>query len=349
MFRLDVPLALGDENVKATLPRYVKILTEGLPTGVRVAKSTPADFREDASEEDLWRLHESALKEFRKRKGEDSASEKLEKSLLDLKAELCERVSRKCVLCERRCGIDRRKHSGFCGVGVKSNVFGAHAHFGEESCVSPSATLFFSGCNFRCVFCQNAPESVDAQAGVTWSPEEIADWMERMRECRNVNFVGGEPTPHLPNVLKALQVYEGSLPVVWNSNAYCSTETMALLEGVVDLFLFDFKYFNEECGRRLSGVGNYPEAAKRNHLLAAKQAELLVRLLVLPNHVECDAKPVLSWLAANLKDKALVNVMDQYRPCWKASEFKDVDRPLWRKEFDSVLEHAETLGLRLSP
>jgi len=107
------------------------------------------------------------------------------------------------------------------------------------------------------------------------------------------------------------------------------------------------RYYNEKCGLRLSATKNYPKVAMRNHKLAAKQGNLLVRSLVLPNHLKCDALPIIRWLARNLKDKALVNVMSQYRPCFKAREYPETSRVLASKEYDEVYRLAKKLGLNL--
>jgi putative pyruvate formate lyase activating enzyme len=135
-------------------------------------------------------------------------------------------------------------------------------------------------------------------------------------------------------------------PQVWNSNMYCSTETMELLDGVIDVYLTDFKYGNDKCAERLSKVSNYLEIITRNHILAYNQAEVLIRHLVMPHHVECCSKPLLSWIATHLPHAA-VNIMVQYRPEYKASDYDDISRCPKNEEIQEVYRHAETLGLSL--
>jgi putative pyruvate formate lyase activating enzyme len=255
----------------------------------------------------------------------------------------------KCEFCERKCGVNRLKgETGFCGVSDRPGVFGAHIHFGEEPELVPSATLFFSGCTMRCVYCQNAPESVDYGLGTQWDSERIAGWIEGMAAsgCRNVNFVGGDPTPNIPWILEALERVEANIPVVWNSNSYYSEEAAELLRGVVDLYLLDFRYFNEECAVRLSSAPKYPEVARRNFLTANKDAELLIRILVMPNHIECDARPIIRWIRENLGPDVRINILPQYRPCWRAWDYKDISESLSEADYRKTVSFARSMGMR---
>jgi len=261
------------------------------------------------------------------------------------------KILEKCELCERKCGVNRLEgEKGFCGVGKEIRVFGAHDHWGEEEELIPSATLFFSGCTMRCCYCQNAPASVFYEMGEVWTPERVAEWTEGMAKlgCRNVNFVGGDPTPYVPFILKELERAEANMPVVFNSNAYYSQRTAELLSEVVDVYLLDFRYFREECGRRLSEAPGYPRVAKRNHLAARRDGDLMVRVLVLPNHLECDSKPILRWIARNLGRDTYVNILPQYRPCWKASEHKEISRPLSQEEWREAVRFWENLRIEMN-
>ena len=163
---------------------------------------------------------------------------------------------------------------------------------------------------------------------------------------RNVNWVGGDPIPNVPFILRVLRELgtDHPRPQVFNSNMYMTERVMHLLDGVVDLYLADFKYGNDACAERLSHVVGYFGVVSRNHGLAAAQAELIVRHLVLPGHVDCCSIPVLDWLAGNL-GPVRVNVIDQYRPVYKASEHPDIDRRPTTGEFLRVHRHAESLGL----
>jgi putative pyruvate formate lyase activating enzyme len=164
--------------------------------------------------------------------------------------------------------------------------------------------------------------------------------------ARNVNWVGGDPTSNLKFILEVLTSSETNLPQVWNSNMYLTEETMKILDGVIDVYLTDFKYGNDGCGQRLSKVERYWEITTRNHLLACEQAELIIRHLVLPNHVECCSKPILDWIAENLKN-VRINVMAQYRPWHQASEYPEISKSLNPSEFLEARNYAYSLGLDL--
>ena len=209
------------------------------------------------------------------------------------------------------------------------------------------------GCNFACVYCQNYTISNWLELGVKLSEEELADMIvaRKKQGAKNVNFVGGEPTPYLPFILKVLRILkerEVSVPVVWNSNFYMSRKAMNLLKGVVDLYLPDFKYGNDECALRLSKVRNYFATVTRNLKEAAGDADVCIRHLVLPNHFECCTKPILEWIASNINGKnVVVNIMPQYRPEWKAQEYEEISRPLKVEEWEKAVRYAEELGLNV--
>jgi putative pyruvate formate lyase activating enzyme len=266
---------------------------------------------------------------------------------LDDKIKQAERILNSCEFCERDCRVNRLEgKKGFCGVGKEWRIFGAHTHFGEEDVLIPSATLFCAGCTMRCVYCQNAPRSITPELGDVWSDKEVAGWVDRKYQegCRNVNFVS--PDCYLWNILKALKLVKAEMPVVWNSNAYYSQNAAGLLKGVVDVYLLDFRYFSGKCAKRLSSAPNYPEVAKRNHLTASRDAEVIIRVLVMPNHIECDAKPILKWIRDKLGSGVLVNILAQYRPCHNAHEYPDINRPLSLSEHEEVVEYARKIGLK---
>ncbi len=254
---------------------------------------------------------------------------------------LAEKLVNPCRLCEWRCMVDRHSEKGFCGVGYESRVSSAFLHWGEESFLVPSGTIFFTGCNFRCVYCQNWEISQHPEAGEVWTPQEIADWITQTQAI-NVNFVGGEPTPHLHNIVKALSLCKRNIPIIWNSNMYASKESMEILNQIVDLWLADFRYGNDDCASRLSKVKNYFATITRNLKLA--QGDMVIRVLVLPNHIDCCALPILDWIAKHRRD-AIVNLLSQYWPAYKASECEEINRKLTREEYQRVIEHAKELGL----
>jgi len=318
-------------NPRNLLSKYYNILEENGIAKYQQCKHIPVSFIKTESTDQLWKKHDNAVKKWQ------LANVEPEQSLLDLKIEIANRIFQKCCFCERRCKIDRRVNAGNCGVktpGVASEFL----HLGEEKELIPSHTIFFSGCTFHCVFCQNWDISQKA-GGVYVEPSKLKKIIEvrNSQGARNVNWVGGDPTPNLYYILQVLKECNVNTPQIWNSNMYCSSETMKLLDGVIDLYLTDFKYGNDECAKRLSKVENYIKIVKRNHKVAYENGEVIVRHLVMPNHVDCCSKPVLKWISDNLPD-AVVNIMAQYRPEYHADEYEDLSRPVSIDEFLQVKE-----------
>ncbi len=267
-----------------------------------------------------------------------------ESSELKKRVENASQILESCTLCERKCKVNRLKGEiGNCGIS-NLRIDAAFDHLGEEPFFVPSWTIFFSGCNFHCVFCQNYSIS-QLHEGRDISVRELADIINSAGFCKNINLVGGSPTPFLPWILDALQNASIEKPIVWNSNFYMSKESMDLLMGLVDVWLPDWKYGNNKCAERLSSVKNYVEVIKRNHQLAFEDAEVVIRHLVLPNHFECCTAPILKYIASNFGRKVVLNLMNQYRPCWHASEYSDINRTLTREEFQKAVDLAKRLDL----
>ncbi|RLF45777.1 MAG: radical SAM protein [Thermoplasmata archaeon] len=317
------------------MKNYDAILNGEKKCNYLACKKIPAYFEGHESYGQLWKGHDAALKR--------EEEENVEVSLLDLKIEIAERIFRECHFCEHRCMVDRSREKGICNVG-KAAIATEFLHYGEEAMLVPSHTIFFSGCNFSCVFCQNWDIS-QRQRGIYIEPEKLASIIES-RNGRNVNWVGGEPTPNLPYVLQVLKHCNANLPQIWNSNMYCSVETMKLLDGIIDLYLTDFKYGNDSCAYRLSGVKNYMEVVERNHSIAYKQADMIIRHLVMPNHVECCSLPVLEWISKNAP-QAWVNIMDQYRPEYRAYEHAEINRVLGGNEYRKAFEYGKEMELKI--
>ena len=355
-FRPDAVEVLKDERARVALPRYFAVMEGQLPARFQVCKRVGVDVDRSAPDEELWRVHGRGLQEFRKLLSNvDSGMEKLESlekpklSLLDLKVELAKRVLKSCRFCERRCGVDRTSgKTGVCGVGEKSRISSEFMHHGEEPELVPSYTVFFNGCTFKCQYCQNWDISQYPEEGVPVSPLALAKLIENARRegTRNVNFVGGEPTPNLHTILEALNLCEVNIPSVWNSNMFLSQESMELLFGTQDIYLADFKYGNDKCAQRYSKVQGYFEVVARNHRLALDNAELIIRHLVLPNNIDCCTRPVLEWIAENLGPMVRVNIMGQYRVCYRADRFEEINRRLTTEEFSRALDIAEKVGLK---
>lgn len=269
---------------------------------------------------------------------------------IDERIEKAKEIMESCSLCERRCGVNRLKgETGFCGV-TSARIASDFIHVGEESFIIPSYTIFFSGCTFRCVFCQNWDISQYPEVGRYIKPEVLAEKIARINAI-NVNWVGGDPTPNLAyilEVLKHLKSIGRNIPQIWNSNMYLSKEAMELLDGVIDLYLTDFKYGNDSCAERLSAAPNYFKVVSRNHLLAKTQAEVVIRHLVMPNHLECCTKPILEWISKHLNRDVVVNIMAQYRPEYKAFRFEDINRRLSYDEFLTALNYGKKLNLLIA-
>lgn len=282
-------------------------------------------------------------------------------TLLDLKIELAKRILTDCVLCERRCRANRLAgERGHCGV-LAPRISSEFIHMGEEPELVPSYTIFFAGCTFDCVYCQNHDISTNPGSGMRIPPRKLAQMIESkvgfaapsVQDTRgasriaNVNWVGGDPTSNIHFILETMRECRSSVPQVWNSNMYLSEIAMDLLKGMVDVYLTDFKYGNDGCAKRLSNVDDYTRVVRRNHLLAREDAEVIIRHLVLPNHIECCTRPVLTWIADNLGN-VKVNVMGQYHPCFHALQHGDLSRALRPDEYESALNIAEELRLDLT-
>ncbi len=257
------------------------------------------------------------------------------------------RLVKKCRLCERRCGAKRLEgETGFCGAPGELVVSSIFPHFGEEEFLVPSLTVFFCGCTFSCAFCQNWEISRWFETGKRLGPEELASEIDRLSPgCRNVNLVGGEPTPYLPWIIETLKFVRTRLPVIWNSNFYMTAEAVEILNRVIDVYLSDWKYGNDRCAERLSGVKNYWSVVRRNHDDVFGRADLVIRHLVLPNHFSCCTEPVLKYIADNYGERVVVNIMAQYRPEYRASEHRDISRRPNKEELEKSWKLAEDLGL----
>jgi len=262
-------------------------------------------------------------------------------------------IARRCHLCERRCGVDRLAgERGYNGLGARSHLFYEGLHYGEELELLPSHIVYLTGCNLRCVYCVVGEHILRANVdrgrpvAPSWLAARIA--ARRAEGARNVNFCGGEPSVNLVAVLETLALCPADTRVVWNSNFYHTEETAALLAGVVDVWLADWKYGNDGCARRLSVVPRYREVVERNLRAAlATGADTIVRYLVLPGHNECCFEPIARWLAREAQG-ARLSVLDQYTPFFRAARVGGgLERAGTSAEADDVRRRAEGHGLRL--
>ena len=353
ILRPDSIEVLRDEACRASLSRYFDILEGRRLAKFLICKQIPLDFQ--GAEEDLWRAHEKAISDFPALerapdlKGQLPRSAAPGSSLLDLKLSLAKKVLESCRLCERRCRKDRAGGElGYCRCGAEIHVSSIFEHFGEEPELVPSGTIFTNGCTMTCLHCQNWSISQWYEVGRPYSPRSLAREVEALkaRGCRNANLVGGDPTPWLPQWLEVFKYVGENIPIVWNSNSYYSEEAAKLLACFADVYLLDLKYGPGGCAERISSAPSYWDAATRNLLIAKEYGEIIVRVLVLPGHIDCCAKPILEWIAKNLGAGARVNIMDQYRPEWRYYEVEELRRRLRREEFQEVISYAREIGLK---
>ena len=221
------------------------------------------------------------------------------------------------------------------------------AGLNEESPLIPSHKIFFSGCTLRCAFCQNYEISINPKNGISINKKDLAFKINnnRLAGSSNVNFVGGEPTPNLNFILETIKLTKENIPIIYNSNMYLSTETMSLLNGFVDLYLTDFKFGNNKCASRLSGVSDYMETVGNNHKIALSSGNIIIRHLVLPNHIECCSIPLIDWIVENLGVDVVLDIVDKYKPFYKANQYQDLSKTLKSKDVERVIDYAKSLGL----
>ncbi|WP_448335264.1 radical SAM protein [Bellilinea sp.] len=268
-----------------------------------------------------------------------------------------------CDVCPLRCGVNRLEGElGVCKTGVKAQVSSFGAHLGEEEPLrgwAGSGTIFFARCNLRCVFCQNF-EISQVGRGREVEPEVLAEIMLRLQEagCHNINLVS--PTHVVPQIIAAVLIAVQAglrLPLVYNSGGYDSLEMLALLDGIVDIYMPDMKYGDDDTARRYSKVPRYVEvnqAAVREMQRQVGDLQLdeqgiarrglLVRHLVLPNQLAGTEK-VLQFLAEEISKSVYLNLMDQYHPAYQAGNYEELNRPITTQEYQQALAAARRWGL----
>ena len=355
----------NNELVKSRLSRYRGILNGNLMPKFKIAKLIPISIPLDSPEEELWKEHIRAAESFRKMLmyldlGREKPAEICmphSNTYLDLKIELCKRLAGRCRLCQRRCAVNRLKdEKGFCRIGKESFVSTSFLHMGEESVLVPSGTVFFSGCNFGpCVFCQNYDISGDPYNGRVVGPARLAEIATQLKleGAHNINWVGGSPTPNLHNIVESLKYLDVDICQLWNSNFYMSSESTELLLDVIDFWLPDMKWHDDECALKYSRVKDYWGVVSQNHRTVHDRGggEMIVRHLVMPGHIDCCTKPILEWISKNIP-KALVNIMGQYRPCYLVcshKEYAELNRRPSQEEMEQAYSYADNLDLLWRP
>lgn len=264
-----------------------------------------------------------------------------------------------CNLCPRKCNVNRDLKSGFCGVSNTLKVARAQLHFWEEPIISGtngSGTIFFSGCNLKCVYCQNYNISKE-NFGKDITTQRLAEIFKELENAgaHNINLV--TPSHYVKQIVEALNIYKPKIPVVYNTSGYDSVEELKMLEGYVDVYLTDLKYYSSELSQKYSSAKNYfevcslaikemirqqPKNVMENGLI---KKGVIIRHMVLPNCID-DSFKVLEWIKNNLGEDVIVSVMGQYTPYFNASKFPEINRKLKPVEYKLVINYFNKLGLK---
>lgn len=273
-------------------------------------------------------------------------------------------IMESCRLCPRECEVNKLKGKrGFCNANAQLEIAAYSPHHGEEKPLKGtggSGTIFFSNCNLRCVFCINW-EISQGGYGQNRSLRDMANMMLYLQKkgCHNINFV--TPTHYSPHIVKAVDIAAGKglrLPLVYNTSGWEREEILKKLDGIIDIYLPDFKYADKEMADKYSsGAYTYPEVTKKALLEMYRQVGtaipaddglmyrgLMIRHLVMPNGVS-GSKSVVRWISENLPRDSYLNIMSQYRPHYKAGEYPEINRRITQAEYDEVVGYAKKVGL----
>ncbi|MCX5679673.1 MAG: radical SAM protein [Candidatus Omnitrophica bacterium] len=269
----------------------------------------------------------------------------------------------RCRICPRKCGLDRTKSElGYCRAGLRASVYSYLSHQGEEPPISGergSGTIFFSRCNMKCVYCQNYRFS-QLDEGKEVTTGELAEIMLSLekRGCHNINLVS--PTHYLPQILSALEEALGkglSIPIVYNTSGYELKESIEALEGVIDIYLPDMRYSDNNMAKKYSDAPDYVDRNRESVLEMYRQVGdlivdtggiarkgMIVRLLALPEGVSGTIK-TLQFIKENISKKTYLSIMSQYYPTFKAYSYPEISRGIGKEEYANVVDEAHLLGL----
>lgn len=268
-----------------------------------------------------------------------------------------------CLLCPRKCGINRSTgQTGVCGVSSEIKVARAALHYWEEPCISGkrgSGAVFFSGCSLHCVFCQNR-EISDGKAGKVISKERLSDIFMELADkgANNINLV--TPGQYIPDIVWAVNDAKSrgmKLPIIYNTSGYENVTELKLLEGIVDVYLPDFKYMDSTLSARYSRAKEYPSVAKQalsemvrqqpdvviDDATGLIQKGVIVRQLLLPGHVN-DAKAVLKYLYDTYHDHVYISMMSQFTPI-ALKDYPEINRTVTRREYERLVDYALEIGI----
>ncbi len=360
-----------DPVIRKRFSRYYDLIHKKKTARYLIAKRFGINVTalESIDTSELWDIHKIQSKKFNELlfridqgKQDYNELETPEISYLNLKMELANRIIQACELCEHQCKVNRLNgETGKCRLTNDSYVSSVFLHHGEEPPLVPSGTIFFNSCNFRCAFCQNYSISqkwikqnkvID---GTLVTPTQLASYAQHLaREgARNINWVGGDPTPNTHNILQALNLMDRNICILWNSNMYMTTQTTILLLDIMDFWLPDLKYYESSFAKKISMVDNYWDIITRNIKAAHDEGsgEMIIRHLVMPGRVDNDTKPILEWCASSVPN-ALINVMGQYRPEYQAkhdSSYTEIRRRPSTDEMQKAYRIATELGIIWEP
>lgn len=271
-------------------------------------------------------------------------------------------MNKQCTLCPHKCKVDRNINIGRCKAGDKIEIGGTSLHKFEEPCISGangSGTVFFSKCNLNCVFCQNY-EISNLGNGKKIEVEELSNIFLKQQEknAENINLVS--PTIYADKIVEAIKIAKEKglkIPIIYNTNGYENIETLKKLDGYIDVYLPDLKYYYEELAIKYSKVQNYfkiaTEAIKEMYKQVGSpkfdengmiKKGLIIRHLVLPNNLE-NSKKVLKWIKENIDEKVYVSIMTQYFPTYKAQEYQEINRKINKEEYVEIENYIYDLGI----
>ena len=353
-----------NKEIQERFSRYRAIMDDKEMARYLIAKTLPCEFSQDEALDTLMEKFQQKAREFDKLlkldKAEMEEREHADTNLLTLAETIAKKYLENCIFCERRCEVNRAEgEKGFCLIPQTSYVTSAFLHHGEESVLVPSGTIFFQGCNFACVFCQNydisqawkGERDISSVArGV--DAKSLADLAETLGDkgALNINYVGGDPIPNIHTIIGSMQYQTSNITQLWNSNFYISNEVLPLLIYLMDFWLPDFKYGNNECAEKYSGITRYYDILTRNlkRIHEEGSGEIIIRHLVMPNHIECCSKPILDFVAEEIPN-SVVNIMGQYRPVYHANRYEEINRHPSSKEMQEVKNYADELGILWKP
>ena len=256
-----------------------------------------------------------------------------------------------CHLCAHHCGTDRLAGElGACRAGPTARIFSAQTEVSDELELIPVFAIALSGCDLRCDFCITGAQSWNAAAGQNRCPDDVARAAETALRAgaHSIMILGGEPTIHLPTALEIVAALPDHAVLVWKTNAHASSQARALLSGLFDVWVADYKFGNDDCALRLARTPDYTRIARENLCWASRETgtELIVRHLLMPGHLECCWVPAAGWLAAHLP-QAKVNLRTGFWPAWAARRHPELRVPTRAAECQEARKIARDLGLNL--